>query len=57
MTSALDQAKLMGYDRLYLDTLSSLHEAMSLYEKLGFERMPAYYDNPLPNVLYYQIIL
>ena len=57
MTSALDHAKVMAYDRLYLDTLSSLHEAIALYEKIGFERMPAYYDNPLPNVIYYQIKL
>lgn len=57
LNTALDQAKHMTYDRLYLDTLSSLHKAIALYEKIGFERMPAYYDNPLPSVYYYQIKL
>ena len=57
INTVLDHAKHIGYDRLYLDTLSSLHEAIALYEKVGFERMPAYYDNPLLNVYYYQIKL
>jgi hypothetical protein len=30
---------------------------MCLYEKLGFIKTDAYYDNPLPDVIYWQLDL
>jgi ribosomal protein S18 acetylase RimI-like enzyme len=41
-----------GYKTMVLDTLASMQAARSLYAGLGFRPVPAYYDNPLPNVVY-----
>ena len=40
-----------------LDTLRRLTEAMALYKALGFERVVPYYDNPLPDVVYWELAL
>jgi len=37
----LDYAKSQGYQDCYLDTLSSMKVAVSLYEKLGFQHLDA----------------
>ena len=42
---------------MVLDTLSNLHEAVSLYRKSGFQEVEAYYENPLDNVLYFKLEL
>lgn len=46
-----------GYAVMRLDTLSGLTDAIRLYERLGFRRTGAYYDNPLPAVSYWEIDL
>ena len=38
----------------HLDTLVALKAACRLYEKFGFEEIAPYYNNPLPNVVYYR---
>jgi putative acetyltransferase len=53
----LVQARSLGYTTMRLDTLDRLMEAMRLYESLGFRRIPAYYDNPLPGVVYWELEL
>lgn len=57
MEKVIEDARLMGYKVGYLDTLSTLKSAIVIYEKLGFEKIPPYYDNPLENVAYYRIDL
>ncbi len=43
-----------GYRHMRLDTLPKLTRAIGLYEAMGFEKVPAYYDNPLDGVIYMQ---
>jgi putative acetyltransferase len=48
----LEGAKKLPYKIMKLDTLERLEPAIKLYEKYGFKNVNAYYDNPLPNVVY-----
>jgi GNAT superfamily N-acetyltransferase len=48
------EAKTFGYLTMKLDTLDRLQAALKLYLKYGFETVTAYYDNPLPGVVYMQ---
>ena len=42
----------MGYGKMRLDTLQRLEPALNLYNALGFYPIEAYYENPLPGVVY-----
>jgi GNAT superfamily N-acetyltransferase len=47
LLEALEQAaRDAGFRRIVLDTLESHAEAMSLYDASGYERIPAYNENP-----------
>ena len=50
----LTEAARLGYRGMRLDTLRTLTEAMGLYRALGFVEIPAYYDNPIPGVVYWE---
>lgn len=50
----LQEAQTLGYTTMKLDTLERLQAAIKLYLKFGFETVTAYYDNPLPSVVYMQ---
>ena len=56
-TEVIGQAGTIGYRRMRLDTLRSLREAMRLYESLGFEESRPYYQNPLPDTVYWELEL
>jgi len=51
------RAENIGYRAMRLDTLSSLKQAMRLYESFGFRKIEPYYDNPLPDVVYWELDL
>ncbi len=51
------EARTIGYRKLVLDTLADMKAARALYADLGFREIPAYYDNPLPGVLYAELDL
>lgn len=43
----VQDARVHGHTHLYLDTDPGLIHANAIYEALGFEDVPQYYDNPL----------
>lgn len=53
----VQEAKILRYTEMVLDTLEKMKSAHELYRSLGFEEIPAYYANPLPNVIYLKLSL
>lgn len=49
----VERARNLGYCRVVLDTLETMHGAQALYRSLGFVPIDAYYDNPLPGAVYF----
>lgn len=53
----VDFAKKAGYNTMKLDTITSLKEAIKLYESKGFIKTEPYVYNPLSDVLYFELTL
>ena len=54
----LTEAKQIGYSRMRLDTLPGrMDKAISLYRSIGFKEIAPYYDNPVADVLYMELVL
>ena len=47
----------MGYRQMKLDTLGFLEAAIHVYRSLGFREIGSYYNNPLEEVMYWQLDL
>ncbi|KAG9235871.1 putative GNAT family acetyltransferase [Amylocarpus encephaloides] len=52
ITSVLDEAEKLGYERVRLDTLPRMERARRLYRSFGFEEADAYYDTPLEGTIF-----
>jgi ribosomal protein S18 acetylase RimI-like enzyme len=57
MKKSITVAKELGYDKMRLDTLSSMLPAVGLYEKSGFYEIEPYYFNPIEEAKYFEISL
>jgi ribosomal protein S18 acetylase RimI-like enzyme len=55
--AVIDAAGDCGYERMRLDTLSSMNQAIVLYESLGFRRTEPYYHNPSACAVFMEIKL
>jgi len=54
----VQEARVLGYDRIRLDTIAPLMgAAVAMYRSLGFEPIPPYCDNPLPGALFLELRL
>jgi len=45
--TAINAAREIGYEAIYLDTLPPMTAAIALYESLGFREILPYYDSPI----------
>lgn len=53
----LKEAKQLAYTHMWLDTLSRMQPAINLYKRHGFNIISPYYNNPLPGVIFMEVIL
>lgn len=53
----IEQAKIIGYSRMKLDTIDSMTAAIKLYVSLGFKSISAYRYNPVEGAEYMELDL
>jgi GNAT superfamily N-acetyltransferase len=52
------EARLIGYDRMRLDTLPpKMNDAIALYRSYGFKQTGPYYDNPVAGAIFMELDL
>jgi ribosomal protein S18 acetylase RimI-like enzyme len=51
----IQAAREIGYERMRLDTLSSMTPALELYRNLGFRPIPPYYANPSASAVFLEM--
>jgi ribosomal protein S18 acetylase RimI-like enzyme len=58
VTTLLDAARQLGYERMLLDTLpGKMDQAIALYRRFGFREIAAYYHNPVAGALFMELLL
>lgn len=57
VSSTLERARELGYDRLVLDTLPRMENAIALYRGMGFSPTAPYWEHPFPGALFFEYLL
>ena len=55
--AVIQEARKLGYERMLLDTVTTMARAVALYESLGFVPAAPYCPNPLPGARFYELAL
>lgn len=53
----IDDAREIGYQHMFLDTLPFLESAIHMYRKYGFYEIESYNDSPMENSIYMKLDL
>jgi len=48
----IDEAKIIGYKRIRLDTVPDMEIAQKLYLSMGFKQINPYRENPIPGAIF-----
>ena len=54
---AINEAQSIGYHIMRLDSHSLLEEALILYKSIGFKQIEPYYNNPMAELIYFELEL
>lgn len=54
----IERARRSGYRKMRLDTLAAqMSKAVEIYRSFGFRQIPAYYDTPIAETIFMELIL